>query len=594
MIVPMKKVTLLMRQGDAAQAVQELARLGVLHVEHQRSVPPESTAALQEQLRLVDAAMAVYAQADALPRPGKAANTAGDDNWQLCARKTVELWKHYEQLATFGRTLQSAIARWEPWGDFDPQKIKALAGKGLLVKLYEIPVRELPRLPASVVFERIFTRGGISGCLVVSRAPQQLPFAELALPAQGLDEMRRRLSADRSAREEIVRTIRDAATQHYAQLQRVRRRLLKELELVRSRAGMGQEGAFAYIGGFVPFDAVPPLSAHAHAQGWGMLVEEPGPEDMVPTLVRNGRFVSFIRPVFQLIEVVPGYRELDISLWFLIFLSLFFGILIGDAGYGLVYLGLTRWAQCAVGRKAKERHLFSLLYLLGASAVVWGVCTATFFGQAWLAARGIRPLVPLLGDDQFVRSLCFFIGAVHLSIAHLWRFFVKMPSAEALADIGWIAVLWAAFFLARVLILGAGLPAWFAWLLVPGLVLVVLFSSPRRNLLAGIGSGLGVLALNLMNNFTDVVSYIRLFAVGLAGVALADAFNAMAGDVASAGPLGFAASFLVVFAGHVLNIVLGPMSVLVHGIRLNVLEFCSHLDVKWSGFVYAPLSDKTV
>ncbi len=123
------------------------------------------------------------------------------------------------------------------------------------------------------------------------------------------------------------------------------------------------------------------------------------------------------------------------------------------------------------------------------------------------------------------------------------------------------------------------------------MLLVLFFTSPQKNILKTIGEGLGTIALSLVNNFTDVVSYIRLFAVGLAGVAIADAFNAMAAGVFKKGDFLtiIAAAFIVVF-GHALNIILGPMSVLVHGVRLNVLEFCSHVSVTWSGFAYKPFT----
>ena len=95
-----------------------------------------------------------------------------------------------------------------------------------------------------------------------------------------------------------------------------------------------------------------------------------------------------------------------------------------------------------------------------------------------------------------------------------------------------------------------------------------------------------------MNNFTDVVSYVRLFAVGLAGVAIADAFNVMAFGSAAKGIGAIIGGVLILIAGHTLNFVLGPMSVLVHGVRLNVLEFCSHANVSWSGFAYKPFCKK--
>ena len=130
--------------------------------------------------------------------------------------------------------------------------------------------------------------------------------------------------------------------------------------------------------------------------------------------------------------------------------------------------------------------------------------------------------------------------------------------------------------------------------MIGGGALVLLFSNPQKNIIKGIGLGLGNLLLNLVNNFTDIVSYVRLFAVGLATVAVADSFNRMAIELGFNSVFSGALSALILVVGHTLNILLGPMSVLVHGVRLNVLEFCNHLDIRWSGFSYRPLRDEGI
>ena len=158
-----------------------------------------------------------------------------------------------------------------------------------------------------------------------------------------------------------------------------------------------------------------------------------------------------------------------------------------------------------------------------------------------------------------------------------------------MADIGWTTILWGSFFLAKVLVLGFSFPAFAKWFFIVGPVLVLFFTNPSKNILKGTLEGLSALALSFVNTFTDVVSYIRLFAVGLAGVAVADAFNKMAIDVGFGNIFSGAVASFILVVGHLLNVVLGPMAVLVHGVRLNVLEFCGHVDVKWSGFSYKPL-----
>jgi V/A-type H+-transporting ATPase subunit I len=263
-------------------------------------------------------------------------------------------------------------------------------------------------------------------------------------------------------------------------------------------------------------------------------------------------------------------------------------MIIGDAGYGAIYFALTFLAQRKYGAKVKEKNVFFLFYLFSFCAIIWGLLTGTLFGQQWYLARGFKALAPALNNAKFLMAFCFLLGAFQLSLAHGWQALRKLPSLTALADIGFICLLWVGFLLAKMFILGDAFPAIGPWLAWTGIILIILFVSPRKNFLKTIGAGLSTLALGLVGNFGDVVSYIRLFAIGLAGVAVADSVNALAA-VASGNII---AQTLILFLGHSINIMLGPISVLVHGIRLNVLEFSLlHANVTWSGLAYKPLKE---
>jgi V/A-type H+-transporting ATPase subunit I len=145
-----------------------------------------------------------------------------------------------------------------------------------------------------------------------------------------------------------------------------------------------------------------------------------------------------------------------------------------------------------------------------------------------------------------------------------------------------VLFIWAMLALVNMLVLGSPPPPWMlpAFLVALGLVLV--FTAPSRNLLACIGRGLGAIALNAVSFLSDIISYIRLWAVGLAGGILAASFN----DIA--GPLPVAAAVLVLVPAHALNLALGLVAVLAHGVRLNLLEFSNHLGMEWSGREYQP------
>lgn len=584
MIVPMKKAVVIVQEKDAPEAIKSLRSLGVLHVEHQN--PPAGTdiASLREDIALVSNALAILSGPEFAGKPVAEPGRHVKD-WKTAAQHVIESWKRYDQLEEYSRSLKISVKEWERWDEFDPDSVKNLGARNIHLRLYEIPVKELGLIPEGVVVRRIFTASGVAGCAVISRDKAAIPFKELSLPKMSLNAMHTRLAEEART----IHAIKENITRHLTYTEtfiRIKKALEKELEFHEALHGMGRAGSLTYLVGYVPHDSVSALAKRAREERWGLVLMDPSDEDKVPTLLRNPRWVSIIEPVFQLMEIVPGYRELDISPLFLLFLSLFFGMIIGDAGYGALYIVLTALIHKKLGPKLKDTRIFFLLYLFSASAVMWGILTGTVFGQEWHLKSGIRPLLPILNDTKFLQALCFFIGAFHLTLGQLWQAIRKLPSLTAISDMGWISVLWAAFFLARNLILGYPMPAVTKWLIIAGVALVIFFTSPQKNILKTIGRGLGALALSIMNNFTDVVSYIRLFAVGLAGVAISDTVNTLAASFGGNSPI---IAAIILFHGHAINIVLGPISVMVHGVRLNVLEFSGHAGLSWSGTAYKPL-----
>jgi V/A-type H+-transporting ATPase subunit I len=584
MIVKMKKLAVIVQERDCEDATKKMRALGILHVEHQNLPQGADITSLSEDISLLSEAINILSSLS-IKNPSQRTAVEKPVDWKCLARHIIDSYKRQEQLKDFQQVLLNRIAEWQSWGDFDPEAIHKLAKKNIIIKLYEIPSREIENIPQELFLKKISEKSGLVNCVVAAFAPFELPFAEKILPKSSLSKTRARIEEDNR----IIELVRRDLLKHsvyLSELSGIKNVLLKELELREAIKGMGKEGSLAYICGFVPQDAAALIEKTASLEHWAFFMRDPKDDEVPPTLIRSPRWISLITPVFKLLEIVPGYRELDISPLFLIFLSLFFGMIIGDAGYGAAYFLLTLFLHQKLKAKVSDTRIFYLLYLFSSCAILWGLLTGTVFGQEWYLKIGAKALLPVLNNTSFLQAFCFFLGAFHLTLGHLWQGLRKAPSLNALSDLGWICVLWAAFFIARTLILDDPFPQFGNWLIGIGLFFVIFFSNPQKNILKTISSGLGTVALSLMNNFTDVVSYIRLFAIGLATVAIADTVNTLASGL---GSNAIVAKIIIVSIGHTINIILGPMSVLVHGIRLNVLEFSSHAGLSWSGTAYKPL-----
>jgi len=578
MIVKMKKVTLITQLKDIDATLEAVRSMGLLHVEHENSPGGENITSLKEKLSRVSKIT------EALPDIKNQA--VADDKEDAIVDEIAGLLDEKETLIEELQILKRDIETWREWGDFNPGLIEELKSKDILVRLCKLSAQEIKDIPEGAVLEKIFQKGNVFYCAVISKKETKLSFEILNLPEKGVGEMLSKEKEYEKRLEGIEKRFLEIAAYKNA-LACYESYLSSLIEFNEVREGSGRFEKLSYIKGYAPVDKVNLIETCASKEKWGVLVSDLEESDAPPTLIKNSKLVKIIKPMFDIIGTIPGYREVDISPHFLIFFSIFFGMLIGDVGYGLTYFLIALIAQKKF-KAIKDKSIFFLTYVLAGCAIIWGLLTGVFFGpHPW-----IKPLMPYFTDNTNVQAFCFLIGAVQLSIAHIWKILRKFPSLKTLSDAGWICVLWAAYFLAKSLILNFEFPGFGKWIFIAGSVLIILFTNPVKNIFAGIGAGLGDFLLKLVNSFADIVSYIRLFAVGLAGVAIADAFNQIAAGVGAGNILNCLLSGFVLFSGHTLNLALGILSILVHGVRLNVLEFSGHMDMEWSGVEYAPFKCK--
>jgi len=593
-IVPMRMVAVLCVQREAERALVALRELGVVHLLPGR--PPEGgdlDAARQQLARLERALqqLPATAAAPALALGGDADALAAD----ALAAEALALLAERRELDKAAADLQAERAPYAPFGDFDPEQARALAAQGLALRLYALPARgPLPVPAAGAVLQVVHRDRNLRAAVLVGPADAGLPLRELPLPARSLAAGERQLAAHAARRQQLdARLLAIAAARP-----RLRARAAAQqetVEMLAAAAGMRREEPVAWLAGACPLPALPRLEAAARMHGWAVIAREPGADDPVPTLLQSPRWVQQVHAVLRMLGITPGYAEPDSSALLLVFLVLFAAMLIGDAGYGALLLAAT------LVRRGPASQAQRLIRTIGVATIGWGTITGAWFA---LPTSTLPPLFLRLRwswladpDDartttQHVMLLCFVLGAVHLSIAHLWAFVRAGRTLAALAQLGWIASTWTMFAIARTMVLGAEFPPWMAAVGAGGVLMITLFMTPIGKLKDEWFNHV-MLPLSLVSNFVDVVSYLRLFAVGTAGFAVAQSFNGMAANAAAGGGLGLVVAALIALFGHSLNLALCAMGVLVHGVRLNTLEFSAHLGLQWNGVDYRPFARRT-
>lgn len=607
MIAEMKKLMLFMPDSavDIDAELTALGELGVIHIAPLQAAKDESIERVDARIKQLRQAISVIDRYDDAEHTG-AKNDEITDYSTLergavfLMEKVLDAEHHRQELENMKLNLTSDITWFQNWGNITLKDIKDLNHKGIWIKTYLLDDKELKKVSDRKDIQVVGKLNDLNQVILLTRDADErlLDLEELPFPQNELENAKELLIATNNDLESNKEFLLELHKQKVVLLDGLKERLRRFNVRNIQFEGLSVDKQVRFWKGFIPIDYVDKFVETAEERHWGYVIEDPLPEEMeeVPTLVRTPKWAQRIQPVMDFMGLVPGYKEMDVSRVFMVFFTFFTGILVGDAGYGLVFLLMT----FLVHRKKKfaKQIEFGLIYTLSLSILFWGVLTGTYFGSEAIAelpilrSLKIEALASFGGDNLIIQKIMFLIGAVHLTVGHLqvaWKF---NNSVRAIAQFGWIAIIWGLFLIVNQMVLGIEAPSIMLWLFVGGAALVALFSKPGTSFFKGMLSSIGNLPLSVINGFSDIISYIRLYAVGLSTVLMAASFNQMAiGDGITTVVSGIGA-VLVLILGHGLNMILAAMAVLVHGVRLNMLEYAGHAEVEFSGNEYKPFNLK--
>ena len=622
--------------GDKkSETLRKLRKLGILHIESVEG-SGKKLEELKGRASLLESAL--FSISEKKSKKTKQENI-GVEKAVSVSKEIVSLEDEKKLCSAEKITLAAELDRLSAWGEIDPDKLGMLAGKGIDISLYEMPAKEyenlgegiktmpLEKTKSSVKF--LLIKSGIDG---EAEIIDSLKAYRFEIPEASTVEIRQKLENLNSRIKEI-----DEKISSYAGcadgIKKAIKSCEKEIEFEIYATGMSNENlsdvTVSYFTGYVEEENLGCLKQIAKENSWGLLVEEPTEEDNVPTKLKNNKFVSLIYPLTDFLGTVPGYFEYDISGWFLGFILIFFGIIFGDGGYGLLITAVTGILIAkTLSSKKKVPPAFLLIGLFGLSTILWGTLTCTWFGLSpeqlpeWLQKLSIPVISNVYADKiwcppwtngeyglttaQNLQIFCFSLALIQLTVAHIKVASRNRKSIKILGDIGSIMQLIGIFYVVLSFVVNAqvfpfglvisGIPVGTVALVMvaAGFVMSFVFSnyngSIGKSILESLKNIVSVL-LGVVNVFSDIVSYIRLWAVGLAGAAISATVNELASPLLGNFLFMIIAIVLLVF-GHGLNMILNVLSVIVHGIRLNTLEFSSHLDMSWSGHKFRPFEEQ--
>lgn len=634
MIEKMKKITLLIYHSSKDKFLSELQSLGMMHLETNNSVQSEELSNTREKIiRLSKAKKVLESYKEDGVITAKEIN--GDVSDLLCdfENKKNEL----DSLVAERENLKKEKISVIPFGNFDKKILKELEENRINIKVYSTSKKNFAKISAELVCSEIYTEGTEVYFVVFYKNDdelQKIQGTEYKLPDRNLSEVQQRMNEVESQ----IQIAEEALKSMIGVLPLLEEEMTVQEDLLHYQVASESlsaevEGKVLIISGFFQSKQEEKIKAFLEKEDVAYFIEEPTEEDETPIKLKNGKLASLFEPVGNLFSL-PGYTEIDVVPFFAPFFAFFFGICLGDLGYGLIIVLLCLFALLKVKNKGL-RNIVKLGLILGICTGIAGFMLNGFFGTQIIKADGsagmpifesIKNYVTFSNPADRTGPMVF---AILLGVAQLLLGYILNAYSRCKSDgwqglfqpLGTILIMLGAVVLVMVwmykptevnpfekfavgpipigewlIAVGggtvAGLVKLMTILVAVGVVFVLLFNNIGSNFFIRPVKGLWEMYNIVTGLLSDLLSYIRLFALGLAGGLLGSAFNDIALMLKDVFPGGIVLTILVMIIGHTLNFLLNAIGSFVHPLRLTFVEFYKAVGFNGGGKPFIPFSNK--
>jgi V/A-type H+-transporting ATPase subunit I len=497
--------------------------------------------------------------------------------------------------------LEKAIRDLQPWGSFSRLGSDEIGGAEFF--FYVVPLHEMSQLPSAQVWH-VAHRDNRFGYVVViaTEPPEVMPGQLVELDDRSLDLLRERLLG---VREELEHLHWDLVS-----LTRWRSLLQFDLDMADDKAAqaaaakrvLDDDSVFA-LQAWVPRSATADVQRFAQQHQLAMTAAPASRDEKPPTLLNNPRRVAGAEGCVTF-YITPGYHAWDPTSVVFFSFSLFFAMIVSDAGYGLVMLALVILLWRKLSKTQASMNFRNLMLGIVSATILYGVLVGSYFGLEPHVGGVLDRLrvringEPMMSNQTAMMAIAVAIGVAHLTLANVIAAWNRRSTSRWIGHLGWAVAMIGAFLLGTGVIWEMdALSSFGKAFVISGAVALVLFSSDEplatwsiKSHLQRMFDGLMQVA-NVPKAFGDTLSYLRLFALGLASAQLAVTFNGLAGNAFSAGGIGVLMGLLILTVGHGINFLLGLMGGVVHGLRLNCIEFFNW-SLKEEGYPFQPFKRK--
>ena len=607
MITKMKKLTFLVYHKEYEEFLNSLRELGVVHIVEKQQGAADNTE-LQENIRLFNRLAATlkllqnqkHEKNAVIATEGGTAARGMQVLDEVDALQT-EHGKLSQQLQSYAKEKEAL----EAWGNFEPDNVQKLKNAGYVIGFYSCSEgnykEEWETEYNAMIVNRISSKVFF---VTVTKAGQEvdLDVEQAKLPAYSLSRLEALYDTTEQAIEGNEKKLVALSETDIPSLKAALKELQSQIEFSKVVLSSEQTAGdkLMLIEGWAPAYSKVEIEAYLNDAHVYYEITDPMPGDNVPIRLNNKGFFAWFEPICKL-YMLPKYNELDLTPFFAPFFMVFFGLCLGDSGYGLfLFLGATAYRLLAKKVTPSMKSIISLIQVLSASTFFCGLLTGTFFGANiydldWPIVQRLKHAVLMDNNDMFRLSLI--LGVIQILFGMVLKAVnqtIQFGFKYAIATIGWIILLVStavsALFASSEL-LSMGGTAYKVVLCISG-AMIFLFNTPGKNIFMNIGLGLWDSYNMVTGLLGDVLSYVRLFALGLSGGILAGVFNSLAvgmsPDNVIAGPIVMVLIFVI---GHAINMFMNVLGAMVHPMRLTFVEFFKNSGYEGGGKEYKPFKN---
>jgi Archaeal/vacuolar-type H+-ATPase subunit I len=602
MITKMKKLTFLVYHKEYENFLKEIRELGVIHVSEKQQGTAESPE-LQDNIRLSGRLTSTLNLFDLINTEKTDIDAIGDPVYGFKVLDEVEELQN--EKSKLNQQLQIHIKdenTLAPWGDFLPQSIRDLHDAGMDINFYICQDSnykpEWEELYNAIIINKVSSK--IHFITITRRGETvDLDAEHIKLPRYSLTEVRESVKTIEEALKVNEEKLSSLAKAGRPSIKAAIKQLHQEIEfskvLLNTQHTAGEK--LMLLEGWIPEPQEANIAKYLESNNVYFEISNPVPEDDVPIQFNNKGFFSWFEPICRL-YMLPKYGELDLTPFFAPFFMVFFGLCLGDMGYGLLLLAaVTIYRLVAKNISATIKPILSLVQILSFSTIVCGLLTGGFFGYSlydldWPIVQRLKNAVALDNNEMFQLSLI--LGVIQIMFGMILKVvnqIIQFGFRYAVATLGWVILflsIIAAFIFPNLLPMFDT-----AHLVIMGVaaLMIFLYNSPEKNVFINIGLGFWDTYNMATGLLGDVLSYVRLFALGLSGGILASVFNSLASglspDNVIVGPIVFILIFVI---GHAINIFMNVLGAIVHPMRLTFVEFFKNAGYEGGGTEYKPFS----